>query len=166
MPKFKSKRKAKTVLRLPDLEQSRSAVLNSLSSPSSQRAYDRAIRDFIDWYCSEPRRAFNRTVVTRYRINPELERYAASTINLRFAAVRRLASKGSLLRVPDDSGVPARSRALRARRGGRTVLLPGNRSRSECFPRIQSGSARCAGAIRLLREIHAPDQLLKARLGA
>jgi len=90
-PGRKRKRNPKTVLRLPDLEQSRSAVLNSLTSPSSQRAYDHAIRDFIDWYCSEPRLAFNRTVVTRYRINLEQERYAASTINLRLAAVRRLA---------------------------------------------------------------------------
>ena len=40
------------------------AVLNSLTSPSSQRSYDHAIREFIDWYCSEPRFAFNKTVVT------------------------------------------------------------------------------------------------------
>lgn len=64
-----SKRKwaPKTVLKLPDLEQSKSAVLNSLTSPSSQLSYDHAIREFIDWYCSEPRPAFNKTVVTRYR---------------------------------------------------------------------------------------------------
>jgi hypothetical protein len=29
---------------------------------------DHAIRDFIEWYCSDPRLAFNKTVVTRYRI--------------------------------------------------------------------------------------------------
>jgi hypothetical protein len=91
MPKSKRKRTPKTAVRLPDLEQSRSAVLNSLTSPSSQPSYDHAIRDFIDWYCSEPRLAFNRIVVTRYRINLEQKRYAASTINLRLAAVRRLA---------------------------------------------------------------------------
>jgi hypothetical protein len=51
-PKSKRKRAPKTVLKLPDLEQSRSAVLNSLTSPSSQRSYDHAIREFIDWYCS------------------------------------------------------------------------------------------------------------------
>jgi hypothetical protein len=55
----------------PDLEQSRSAVLNSLTSPSSQSTYDHAIREFIEWYCSEPRLAFNKTVVTRYRISLE-----------------------------------------------------------------------------------------------
>ena len=69
MPNKKRKRSPKTVLKLPDLEQSKSAVLNSLTSPSSQRSYDHAICDFIDWYCSEPRLAFNKTVVTRYRIS-------------------------------------------------------------------------------------------------
>lgn len=78
-------------MRLPDLEQSKSAVLNSLPSPSSQRSYDHAIREFIEWYCSEPRLAFNKTVVTRYRICLEQAQYASSTINLRLAAVRRLA---------------------------------------------------------------------------
>ena len=87
----KRKRNPKTILKLPDLEQSKSAVLNSLTSRSSQRSYDHAIREFIDWYCSEPRLAFNKTVVTRYRINLEQARYASSTINLRLAAVRRLA---------------------------------------------------------------------------
>ena len=91
MAKSKRKRTPKTVLKLPDLEQSKSAVLNSLTSPSSQRSYDHAIREFIEWYCSEPRLAFNKTVVTRYRISLEQRHYAPSTINLRLAAVRRLA---------------------------------------------------------------------------
>src|SRR5580693_3756294 len=89
--KMKRKRAPKSVLKLPDLEQSKSAVLNSLASPSSQRTYDHAIREFIEWYCSEPRLAFNKTVVTRYRISLEQQHYASTTINLRLAAVRRLA---------------------------------------------------------------------------
>src|SRR6202023_1603768 len=89
--KSKRKRAPKTILKLPDLEQSKSAVVNSLTSPSSQRSYDHAIREFIDWYCSEPRLAFNKTVVTRYRISLEQQHYASTTINLRLAAVRRLA---------------------------------------------------------------------------
>src|SRR5436309_353349 len=48
-------------LALPDLEQTKSAVLNSLTSKSGQRTYDHAINEFVDWYCSEPRLAFNRT---------------------------------------------------------------------------------------------------------
>jgi hypothetical protein len=59
--------RAKTILRLPDLEQSKNAVLNSLAAASSQESYGHAIDEFIGWYCSEPRLAFNRTVVLRYR---------------------------------------------------------------------------------------------------
>lgn len=64
------------------------AVLNNLSSVSGQRIYDHAINEFVR---SEPRLAFNRTVVLRYRIHLELRAYAPTTINLRLAAVRRLA---------------------------------------------------------------------------
>jgi hypothetical protein len=42
------KRTPKHVLKLPDLEQSKSAVLNSLTSRSPQRTYDHAIREFIE----------------------------------------------------------------------------------------------------------------------
>jgi hypothetical protein len=42
--------------------------------------------------CSEePRLAFNRTVVLRYRIHLEQRGYTPATINLRLAAVRRIA---------------------------------------------------------------------------
>jgi hypothetical protein len=95
MARNKRKRSPKTVLKLPDLEQPKSAVLNSLTSPGSQRSYDHAIREFIDWYCSEPRLAFNKAVVTRYRISLEQANYTSSTINLRLAAVRRLAYEAS-----------------------------------------------------------------------
>jgi site-specific recombinase XerD len=88
-------KKPKSVLKLPDLDYSKSAVLNSLPSLNSRRSYEHAIRDFIEWYCSEPRLAFNKTVVTRYRIALEQRRYAPSTINLRLAAVRRLAYEAS-----------------------------------------------------------------------
>src|SRR6202163_3200466 len=76
--KRKSKRKqkhvaAKSVLRLPDLEVAKSAVLNSLSCPDAQRGYRHAIDEFVEWYCSEPRHL------------------APGTINLRLGAVRRLA---------------------------------------------------------------------------
>ena len=79
------------VLRLLDLEHARTAVLNSLSSPESQRGYRYAIDEFVDWYCSEPRLAFNRIVVLRYRSHLESRRLAPATINLRLGAVRRLA---------------------------------------------------------------------------
>ena len=48
----------KSVLRLPDLDQAKSAVLNSLSSADAQRGYRHAMDEFIEWYCSEPRLSF------------------------------------------------------------------------------------------------------------
>jgi len=83
--------KPKAFLRLPDLDQARSAVLNSLTSTDAQRGYRHAIDEFVDWYCSEPRLSFNRTVVLRYRIHLELRNLAPGTTNLRLGAVRRLA---------------------------------------------------------------------------
>jgi hypothetical protein len=52
----------KTKLGLPDLDHSKSAVLDSLRSPESKRGYRHAIDEFIQWYCSEPRLSFNKVV--------------------------------------------------------------------------------------------------------
>jgi hypothetical protein len=90
---------SRPVVALPDLEHTRAAVLNSLSSASGQRTYDHAIREFIAWYGSEPRLAFNRAVVLRYRIHFEQRHYAPATINLRLAAVRRVANEAADARV-------------------------------------------------------------------
>src|SRR5215471_12100121 len=91
-PHSRTKRTAtKSVLRLPDLEHAKSAVLNSLTSPDAQRGYRHAIDEFVDWSCSEPCLAFNRIVVLRYRSHLESRQLAPGTINLRLGAVRRLA---------------------------------------------------------------------------
>ena len=67
----KKARRPKMKLGLPDLDQAKSAVLNSLRSPESKRGYQHSIDEFIAWYCSEPRLFFNKTVVTHYRIHLE-----------------------------------------------------------------------------------------------
>ena len=85
----------RATLRLPDLDHSKNSVLQSLGSAASKRTYGAAIEDFITWYCSEPRLAFGRTVVLRYRFELESRRLAPATINLRLAAVRRLAYEAS-----------------------------------------------------------------------
>jgi len=87
------------VLRLPDLDHCKLAVRNSLGSPASRRVYEYAIDQFIAWYCSEPRLAFNRIVVVRYRMYLESRSLAANTINQQLAAVRRLAHEAA------DSGL-------------------------------------------------------------
>ena len=98
-PNAKRKSAPKRVLRLADLDHAKRTVLNSLGSPDSTRVYAFAIDDFIAWYCSEPRLAFGKHVVLRYRIELESRHLAPATINLRLAAVRRLAHEAS------DSGL-------------------------------------------------------------
>ena len=58
MPKSKARKKKtpKRVLALPDLEHAKSAVVNSLTSPSGQRTYDHAIREFVAWGTCRGRR--------------------------------------------------------------------------------------------------------------
>ena len=91
MRKDRKNKAPKRVLRLSDLHYAKGAVLNTLGSPESKRAYRFAIGDFVIWYCSEPRLAFSKTVVLRYGIELETRHLAPATINLRLAAVRRLA---------------------------------------------------------------------------
>jgi len=91
-PNSRRKRSSnKCILRLPDLEHAKAAVLNSLNSTDAKRGYRHAIEEFVDWYCSEPRLALNRIVVLRYRSHLESRQLAPGTINLRLGAVRRLA---------------------------------------------------------------------------
>jgi integrase len=74
------------VLRLPDLDHCKLAMLNSLGSPASRRVYEYATDQVIAWYCSEPRLAFNRIVVVRYSMYLE---------SRTLAAVRRLAHEAA-----------------------------------------------------------------------
>ena len=82
-------------LTIPELEQSKAAVLSTLASVHSRRSYAYAIERFIAWYCSEPRLTFNRSVVVRYRSHLESLDLSASTINLHLSAIRRLADESA-----------------------------------------------------------------------
>ena len=81
---------AKTVLRLPDLEVAKAAVINGLSCPYAQRGYRQAIDEFVDWYCSETRLSFSKTVVVRYRMHLEsrhLRQAQSISASVRYAAL-------------------------------------------------------------------------------
>jgi hypothetical protein len=94
VPRKTSKRsKAKTILRLADLEQSRNAVLHSLGGSEFARIIRSCHRRV--YRVVELRLSFNRTVVLRYRFFLEQKNLAPSTINVRLAAVRRLAYEAS-----------------------------------------------------------------------
>jgi integrase len=82
-------------LTVPELEQSKATVLNTLPSAHSRRSYKHAMEKFIAWYCSEPRLGFNRSVVLRYRSFLEGLSLSAATINLHLSAIRRLADEAA-----------------------------------------------------------------------
>jgi site-specific recombinase XerD len=110
------------VLRLPDFDHAKTVVLNTLLSLDSQRAYRFAMHDFIAWSCSERRLAFNKTVVLRYKLQLESRHLASSTINLRLAAVRRLAYEAA------DTGLlsPELAAGIRRVKGARLGVRLGN----------------------------------------
>ena len=82
-------------LTVPELEQSKTAVLDLLASAHSRRSYKHAIEKFIAWYYSEPRLGFNRSAVVRYRSFLEGLSLAVATINLHLSAIRRLADEAA-----------------------------------------------------------------------
>ena len=92
--KTKNRRRGKPKARLglPDLDQSKAAVIGQSSLTRVAARYGHAIDEFIDWYCSEPRLWFNRTVVLRYRIHLESRNLAPGTINVRLTPVPPVAA--------------------------------------------------------------------------
>ena len=139
-----------------DLEHAKAAVLNSLTSASGQRTYEHAIREFVGWDCSEPRLAFNRTVVLRYRMHLEQRHDAPATINLRLAAVRRLAYEAADAR---SDSVPPRPRF-----DSDDGTLPGMQTEAAvCRQRSAGDRARFCGVSHLSRGGSAEDPPLATR---
>ena len=130
--KHERRRLPKAVLRLPDLDQAKSAVLNSLSSTDAHRGYRHAIEEFVEWYCSERRLSFSKSVVLRYRIHLESRHLAPGTINLRLGAVRRLACEAS------DCGLlsPDLAAGIRRVKGVKKIVRLANWLRPEQSQRL------------------------------
>lgn len=76
-------------------------VLAAVSSPHSRRAYRRSLEEFLAWYRPEAQGPFNKAVVQQYRAELESRRLAPSSINVRLAAIRKLAAEAA------DSGLLA-----------------------------------------------------------
>lgn len=84
------------------LAQAVQAVLDSVSSEHTRRAYRRALGDFLTWRDADPsRRILNKATAQAYRRAMELAGMGAATINLRLSAIRKLARE-----VADNSTDP------------------------------------------------------------
>ena len=143
MPKAKSRKKKppKRVLALPDLEHAKTAVLNSLTSASGQRTYEHAIREFVAWYCSEPRLAFNRTVAA----SPSQLRTTVGSAIRESEGALTLRSRERLCADDEVANTPIRTAAIMPnRRVLRSIMLspfiwrPGQLSRQSFNLRSQS----------------------------
>ena len=79
-----------------DIKFLKKLVLDAVTSPESKRAYDRAITDFLNWgSTTAPATGFTKATVQAYRANLSALGLAASTINVRMSAIRRLAAEAS-----------------------------------------------------------------------
>ena len=85
-----------------------SLVTSAVRSPHTKRAYRDAIMRFISWYRSIQCPGFTKATVQLYRCTLEQQSLSPSSIKVRMAALRRLASKMA------DAGLldPARAAAM------------------------------------------------------
>jgi hypothetical protein len=133
-----STEQSQTRVHFQDLDSAKAAVLASLRSLGSRRCYEHAIVEFIGWYCAEPRLGLNKSVVTHYQTHLEARRLAPGTVNLRLAAVRRLAYEAA------DSGLlsPEQAAGIRRIKGAKKL---GARFRELVLGRPGPGAVPIAG---------------------
>jgi len=96
-------------------------VLNSLPSPSSKRVYKMAIRDFLGYWQSEGNPNLDKLFLQTYIAHMQDEGVGEASINLRLAAIRKLAREAVELQIwPEE--VPAAFSSIKniPQRGKRT----------------------------------------------
>ena len=67
-------------------------VLNSVASPLTRAAYSKALDEFLSWCHGKP---FTKATVSEYRVTLEQRGLAASTINQKLSAIRKLATEAA-----------------------------------------------------------------------
>lgn len=90
-------------------------VLDTLPSEHSRRAYERALTDFFHWHRKVRRPQLSKAVVQRYAAELREAGMAASSINQRLSAIRKLAAEAA------DNGAldPVVANGIRAVKGAR-----------------------------------------------
>jgi integrase len=99
----------------------RRLVVDAVSSAHSRRAYGFALDEFFRWRRDGDRGPFRKALVQEYRVHLEARGLSPSTVNVRLAAVKKLASEaaGNGLLAPDLAAGIARVKGA-AGRGVRT----------------------------------------------
>jgi hypothetical protein len=73
----------------------KSLVLDSVTSPHSKRAYEQALDAFERWCVETGATGFTKATVQGYRAALETAGLAASSINVRLSAIRKLAAEAA-----------------------------------------------------------------------
>jgi len=79
----------------PQWEALRKLVVDSVSSVHSRRAYGFALDQFFGWYRLLDRGPFRKALVQEYRAHLERQGLSAATVNVRLAAIRKLAQEAA-----------------------------------------------------------------------
>jgi integrase len=90
-------------------------VLDSVCSPLTRTMYEKALKDFFAWWEEEGRPEFSKATVQAHKAHLQALGYAASSINQRLAALRKLALEAAdngLLAL-DQAAAIARVKGLR-----------------------------------------------------
>src|SRR6266581_5529198 len=66
-------------------------VLDSVSSPITERVYNMALDEFYGWFQQEPRPGFTKATVSAWRVTLEERSLGSSSIIVRMSAIRKLA---------------------------------------------------------------------------
>jgi integrase len=125
-------------------------AVDSVSSVHSRRAYAASLGEFLRWYKAEPRGPFRKALVQEYRAELEGGNLSPSTVNIRLAAIKKLAAEAAdngLLEPEIAAGI-AKVRGVRSR-GVRT----GNwleHDQSRALLRAPAGAGRKAARDRAI----------------
>jgi integrase len=87
----------------PDYAQVRALVLDAVSSPLTRTMYAHALDEFFAWRQEHGAPAFTRATVFAHRAFLEGAGYAASSINQRLAAIRKLAKEAAANGIMPDA---------------------------------------------------------------
>ena len=93
-------------------------VLDGIASPHTRRAYSQALEEFLIWFRDVPGREFNKAAVQKYRSELQSKGLAASSINVRLSAIRRLALEAADNQIMSPDIAAGIGRAKGARRAG------------------------------------------------
>lgn len=100
------------------------AVLDSMTSEHSKRAYERALTDFLTWHNEQGKPALTKAVVNAYKSHLEQSGKGAASINQTLCAIRKLVREAA------DNGAidPAIAQGIANVKGKKGETLPAGRS--------------------------------------